>query len=73
MYISIAVPRHRKRDARPAIQVTGPPAPECSEHDTLRFGEFYIGEGYRGQGIGTLLLCQVLERCDELNQRTRLE
>jgi GNAT superfamily N-acetyltransferase len=39
----------------------------------LRFGEFYILQPYRGQGLGTRVLAQALQLADEHHLETRLE
>lgn len=43
------------------------------EGDTLRFGEFYIAAEFRGKGLGTQALRQVIIGCDKLQQNIRLE
>jgi len=39
----------------------------------LQFGEFYILQHYRGQGLGTRVLTQALQLADDRNLETRLE
>jgi len=39
----------------------------------LQFGEFYILQNYRGQGLGTRVLAQVLQLADDHKLETRLE
>lgn len=43
------------------------------EGDTLRFGEFYIAAAFRGKGLGTEVLQQVIAGCDGSRQKIRLE
>jgi GNAT superfamily N-acetyltransferase len=40
---------------------------------SVRFGEFYLMPEYQGRGLGTMLLSDVLTRCDQANQEVRLE
>ena len=40
---------------------------------TIRFGEFYLLDEYRNQGIGTGVLTEILKDCDEKGLRVILE
>ncbi|WP_240349386.1 GNAT family N-acetyltransferase [Halomonas binhaiensis] len=40
---------------------------------TLRFGEFYISSKWRGKGIGTRVITDVVSRCDIENRTCKLE
>src|SRR5262245_35132559 len=43
------------------------------EPEFTRFGEFYLLRGFRGQGLGTTILTNFLERCDKSHRSVRLE
>ena len=42
-------------------------------NDHVRFGEFYLLEGYRGAGLGTRILRHALAEADALSRPVRLE
>jgi RimJ/RimL family protein N-acetyltransferase len=41
--------------------------------ELTRFGEFYLLDSFRGQGLGTTILAEFLESCDRSNRSVRLE
>lgn len=41
--------------------------------DQIRFGEFYLIDGFRGKGIGTKILADFLIQCDKASKRAVLE
>jgi len=43
------------------------------EPNSLRFGEFYLLTRFQHQGLGSMILSQVLEGCDKSNKAVRLE
>jgi len=43
------------------------------EPEFTRFGEFYLLSTFRRKGIGTRILSQFLERCDQSKRSVRLE
>ncbi len=58
------------------IEFNGPPVGTVSLQllpEFIRFGEFYLGDSFRGVGIGSKILAHCLQLADDRNLPVRLE